>query len=216
MKSTMRSVFLVDDHDIVQYGLTSLIRGSGELDVVGTAGSVAQAKSEIARLVPDLVITDLSLPDSKGLDTVRAMVGAQAGRPLLVLSMHDEYLYAEQAIALGAKGYLMKEKAQENVVSACLTVLDGGIWVSPAVNTHILQRMQPSHHTAPNDPGTTKLTAREVEVMQMLGVGKTTKELARELGISNRTVDLHRASIKSKLSFKSGAEMIAFAASHVW
>jgi len=211
-----KAVFIIDDHDIVRFGLATLLKSDARFEVVGTASALAERVEAIARLQPDLVISDMSMDDSKGLDTVRAVVAAQQGRKVLIVSMHDELIYAEQVIALGAQGYLMKESAQEHVALACQTVLDGDTWVSNKVSTHLLNRiMKRSRHdgVASTSASTGTLTAREVEVFEKIGMGKTTKEIAYELNLSPRTVDIHRASIKRKFGLKSGAEVVAFAVS---
>ena len=150
------------------------------------------------------------------LDTVRAVVAAQAGKPVLIISMHDELTYAEQALALGASGYLMKKKAQEQALEAALSVLGGKLRVSPAVHAQMLARL----HLHPHMLGrvtagapTAKLSTREMEVIGLLGAGKTTKGIAFALVLSARTVDIHRANLKKKLGIKSGTELISWAAS---
>ena len=143
---------------------------------------------------------------------MRAVVAAQLPRATIFLSMHDEIMYAEQVLACGAKGYMMKERAQENIVAAAQTVMRGDIWVSPAVNAQILRRMSPSSPLHGNSPSVA-LSNREAEILSLLGSGKTTKEIAHSLELSPRTVDAHRARIKHKLGVKSIAELIVYAAS---
>ncbi len=209
-------IFIIDDHDIVRFGLATLLKSDERFEVIGTASALTEGVEAIERLKPDLVISDMSMDDSKGLDTVRAVVAAQQSRKVLIVSMHDELIYAEQVIALGAQGYLMKESAQEHVTLACQTVLGGDTWVSKKVSTHLLNRiMKRSRHdgAASASAGTGPLSAREVEVFEKIGMGKTTKEIAYELNLSPRTVDIHRASIKRKFGLKSGAEVVAFAVS---
>ena len=207
----MFSVLLIDDHDIVLFGLRALIQQIPGIRVIGVASTLQDGLVEIEQLSPDLVISDLSLPDSKGLDTARMVINAQQRRSVLVLSMHDEAIYATEVLRLGGRGYLMKDRAQELVCEAVSIIAAGGIWVSPEVNQQFLHKLHASDLS--NDPTANlqKLTPRESEVFTLLGQGLTTKEIARSLDISIRTVDLHRRAIKSKLVFKSSAEMIAFA-----
>jgi DNA-binding NarL/FixJ family response regulator len=144
------------------------------------------------------------------------MVAAQGSRAVLVISMHDELIYAEQVIALGARGYLMKENALQFALGAVLAVLDGQMWVSAAVSAQKLNRLKPqanTHNSSAANLSNTKLSTRELDVLEKLSLGKTTKEAAFELNISARTVDIHRASLKRKLGLKSGAELISWAAS---
>lgn len=209
----MKSVFILDDHDIVRFGLEVLIDSYSPLKLVGSASSLATAVRRIADLQPDLVISDMSVTDSKGLDTVAAVVTAQGNRPVLVVSMHDELIYAEQVLALGAKGYLMKENAHAMMAPAAFAVLRGETWVSSKVSSRILNRLMKRSQTGAQTGNTSgnPLSTREVQVLEKLGYGKTTKEIAFELGLSARTVDVHRASIKKKLGLKSGSELIAYA-----
>ena len=212
----MPTIFIIDDHDIVRFGLSALLSSWPDLQLVGEAANLQSGLLGIAQHQPDLVISDLSMDDSKGLDTVRSVVAAQGDRAVLVISMHDELIYAEQVIALGARGYLMKELALQFALKAILAVLDGLMWVSPAVSAQMLNRLKPQANTHTNIPANisnAKLSTRELDVLEKLSLGKTTKEAAFELNISARTVDIHRASLKRKLGLKSGAELISWAAS---
>ncbi len=212
----MPTIFIIDDHDIVRFGLSALLSAWHDLKLVGEAANVKEGLLGIAQHKPDLVISDLSMDDSKGLDTVRSVVAAQGGRAVLIISMHDELLYAEPVVALGARGYLMKENALQFAVGAVLAVLDGQMWVSAAVSAQMLNRLKPpqtTHVIIPANTTNAKLSTRELDVLEKLSLGKTTKEAAFELGISARTVDIHRASLKKKLGLKSGAELISWAAS---
>jgi DNA-binding NarL/FixJ family response regulator len=216
----MKTIFIVDDHDIVRFGLEMLLKSEPEWRLLGSAVNLQHALRAIAQLQPDLLITDMSLPDSQGLDTVRAMVQAQAHRPVLVVSMHDELIYAEQVLSLGAQGYLMKEKAQELVVQAARELLSGNRWVSPQVSAQLLNRVVSSRSRRstvdfPRAAAQSQMSLREVEVLEKIGRGKTTKEIAYSLELSSRTVDVHRASIKKKLGLRSGAEVVAFAVSRL-
>lgn len=210
----MKKIIVIDDHDIVRFGLKTLIEASRCGSVVDTANSLKSGLAVVARHKPDLVICDMSMDDSKGLDTVRAIVGAQEGRDVLVISMHDELIYAEQTLSLGVKGYLMKEHAEEHLIPAILRILEGNTWVSPEVTTNLLNRLMKRARIPENatTAGHLKsLSQRELEVLEKIALGKTTKEIAFEMDLSPRTVDIHRSNIKKKLSLKSSAEMMAFA-----
>lgn len=215
-KSTppVKQILLIDDHDILRFGLKTLIDTSPTCRVIDTQRSMAEGLAAIKRLEPDLVVCDLSLDDSKGLNTVRAVVEAQSPRPVLILSMHDEMIYAEQSLALGVRGYLMKDRAQESVLTAIDTIFSGNCWVSPQVNAYLLNRLLKRNHRLDASLQTghiRSLSPRELVVLEMIGKGKTTKEIAQDLGLSPRTVDIHRANIKKKLALKSSAEIVAFA-----
>ena len=211
-----KSVFILDDHDIVRYGLEMLVNACAQLRLVGSVATLAEGLAHIAALAPDLVITDMSMDDSKGLDTVRAVVRAQQGRAVLVVSMHDEVLFGEQVLALGARGYLMKESAHAHCIPAALEILEGRNWVSPALNARVLNRLaRRTGGSAGGRPAAREpLSLRELEVLVKLGAGKTTKEIASELALSVRTVDIHRSNIKRKLGLKTGAELIAYSVTH--
>jgi DNA-binding NarL/FixJ family response regulator len=212
----LKTVLIIDDHDIVRFGLETLISSSPDLVLVGSVSNLADGLRRIAEVKPALVISDMSMDDSKGLDTVRAVIEAQGDRSTLIVSMHDEMLYGEQVLSLGAQGYLMKEHAHAQVVAAAQAVLNGQTWVSQKLNAKLLNRVMKRNATqrsSPDAAGTGALSMRELQVLELLGQGKTTKEIAFDLELSNRTVDIHRASIKRKLGLKSGAELMAFALS---
>jgi DNA-binding NarL/FixJ family response regulator len=207
------TVAIIDDHDIVRFGLETLILGCADLALAGSASTLSEGLALIGSHRPDLVITDMAVGDSIGLDTVRAVVAAQRPRPTIVLSMQDEMLYGEQVLALGARGYLMKEHAHASIVPAARAVLAGGSWVSPRLNTKLLNRMMQRNRNAADATARaeTALTMRELEVLELLRGGHTTKEIAAALALSARTVDIHRANIKRKLGLRSGAELVAYA-----
>jgi len=214
----MNSVLIIDDHDIVRIGLETLLSRGGDLHVIGSTGSLGTGVEQIVRLRPALVVSDMGLGDSSGLQTVRALVRAQAPRRLLIVTMQDEALYGEQALALGADGYLMKDCVQDHLLAAVRSVLQGNHWVSPRlsarlVNRH-LRRNAPARREAEGGVEAT-LSQRELQVLELLREGKTTKEIAANLNLSNRTVDIHRANLKKKLKLRSGAELIAFASSRL-
>jgi DNA-binding NarL/FixJ family response regulator len=209
----MHSVLIIDDHDIVRLGLEALLLRCPDVVLAGHADSLQSGLAQIQRLCPALVISDMGLGDCAGLDTLRALVHAQAPRRLLLVTMHDEMLYGEQALALGANGYLMKHSVQANLVTAVLTILAGGTWTSPRLNAQLVDRYL-RRNTAARErasDGLSSLSTRELQVLELLRSGKTTKEIAVLLQLSNRTIDIHRANMKKKLKLRSGAELIAFA-----
>ncbi len=214
----MKTILIIDDHDIVRFGLQTLIDNSSTCRVVGSQDSLAKGIAAIARLAPDLVVCDMSMDDSKGLNTVREVVKAQAPRPVLLVSMHDEMIYAEQTLDLGASGYLMKENAFEHLMQAINTTLSGDVWVSPEVKSFLLNRLmtrRTSQSAFKPSSNVSRLSQRELEVLEKIGAGKTTKQIAYDLELSPRTVDIHRANIKKKLSLKTSAEIVAFAMSRM-
>lgn len=210
----MNSVLVIDDHDIVRFGLETLISGCPDLTLIGSVASLAEGLRVIDAERPSLVISDMSMDDSKGLDTVRAVVEAQKPRYTLIVSMHDEMLYGEQVLAMGAQGYVMKESAHAMVVPAALAALRGETWVSQRLSAKLLNRLLQRNRVerpATAEDTAASLSMRELQVLELVRTGKTTKEIAFDLGLSNRTVDIHRANIKKKLGLRSGTELIAFA-----
>lgn len=210
LSTTPRRIVVLDDHDIVRFGLETLFADAHDLELVGSAPSLEQGLPLIGQMQPDLVVCDLSLTDSKGLETLRSVLKAQSSRHVLVVSMHDELLYGEQAIALGARGYLMKETAHAFILQAIRHVLDGRLWISQPLNARILRRLV-SRRAGSASGAPESLSLRELEVLDLLRAGKSTKEIAFQLGLSPRTIDIHRANIKRKLGLRSGTELLAFA-----
>ncbi len=211
-----RSVLIIDDHDIVRFGLETLVHSCPELRLAGSADTLAAGLRLIEAAKPDLVISDMGTRDSSGLDPVRTVVAAQAPRPVLIVSIHDEMLYGEQVIALGARGYLMKENAHASVIPAALGILEGDTWVSMRLNAKLMNRMfRTGAHPAASRGQPLSLSSRELEVLELLKSGKSTKEIAKSMEVSVRTVDIHRSRLKRKLGLRTGAELIAFASSRL-
>jgi DNA-binding NarL/FixJ family response regulator len=205
-------VLIIDDHDIVRFGLETLVLGCDDMQLAGSAPSLADGLALIEQHRPDVVVSDMAVGDSSGLDTVRAVVRAQQGRRTLVVSMQDELLYGEQVLAAGAQGYVMKDSAHAFVLPAIRALLAGDTWASPRLQAKLVNRLLRRNRTGAQMPDPeAALTMRELEVLQELKGGRTTKEIARALELSVRTVDLHRANIKRKLNLRTGAELIAFA-----
>lgn len=199
------SLLLVDDHAIVRQGLAALLGRERDFVVAGEAGTYEDGLAALAALAPDGVVLDLSLRDRSGLDWIReARVQGYAGK-ILVLSMHDEALYAEKALRAGAQGYVMKDQAEETLVAALRTVLSGKTYLSPAA-----AELLSGHHggSEKEADGFEGLTARESEILYAIGGGLTTREIAEKFGLSGRTVDVHRVNIRRKLACNSLAEVL--------
>jgi len=202
----MKSVLLVDDHPVMRLGLAALIRAEPDLEVWGEAGTGAEAMELCQKGLPDLVILDLTLPDRNGLELIKDLRSFHPDLTFLVVSMHDEMMYAERVLRAGAKGYIMKEEAPEKLVSAIRQILKGEVFLSSNVASRILKRFAESgaKATSPIE----RLTDRELEVFQLIGQGKGSREIAGQLNISVRTVDAHRAHIKEKLAFRDATELV--------
>ena len=199
------SLLLVDDHAIVRQGLAALLAREADFSVCGEAGTYEDGLAALAAPAPACVVLDLSLRDRNGLDWIReARAKGYAGK-ILVLSMHDEGLYAEKALRAGAQGYVMKDQAEETLVAALRTVLSGKTYLSPAAEALLAGHPGSVEKEA---AGFEALTARESEILYAIGVGLTTRDIAEKFGLSGRTVDVHRVNIKRKLGCGSLAEVL--------
>lgn len=207
-------VLLVDDHAVVRYGIAQLINRQGDLVVCGEEENASNALSAITKLKPDLVIADISLKDSSGLELMRNIKAQYSGLPVLVVSGHDESIYAEIAFRAGALGYLMKQEALEKIISAIRRVLSGNIYVSDALAAKMLQQ-QVRGKTDIQESPVKGLSDRELEVFQLIGQWKKTSEIAQELHLSVKTIEYYREQIKRKLNLKNSAELTQHATAWV-
>jgi DNA-binding NarL/FixJ family response regulator len=203
-------ILIVDDHPLLREGLQRVIGSEEGLEICGVAGSVGEALRLTESTSPDLVITDLGLPERSGLELIKDLRALHPCIPVLVLSMHDEMLYAERAFAAGAKGYVMKETAAEHLITAIRTVLGGGVYASAAITSHFLHSFSNGNSLCPSFP-LKRLTDREMEVFELIGAGKSTQDIGERLGISPRTVDAHRAHIRRKLGLTCAGELVRYA-----
>ncbi len=205
VKSITR-IFLVEDHPVFIFGLKELINQESDLEVCGQAEDVSSAWDKIQKLNPDMVLVDISLKGRNGIELIRDISKRYKSLPMLVLSMHEESLYAERALAAGARGYIMKQEASDSIVHAIRCVLDGDIYASPNLMRTILNRFatQPNPNISPME----KLTDRELEVFHAIGQGHTTKQIARKLSLSIKTIGTYRERIKEKLGLKNASELI--------
>lgn len=203
-------LLLVDDHPIVVEGLAQLLRHEADLDVQWIAANVAEALDICRNEVPDLSIVDISLGEDSGIELIRTMRTLCPDMPILVMSMHEESLYAPRALRAGARGYINKQMAPRHVVAAIRQVRDGEIYLSAAS-----RNPQAGNST---DPATlsvlSRLSDRELEVLQLIGKGMRKAEIAKRLGRSVNTVETHRSGIKKKLRFRSASELARFAFLH--
>jgi DNA-binding NarL/FixJ family response regulator len=205
-----RRILLVDDHPFMRAGLAQLIDRQADLAVCGEAGNPAEALSQLSSAKPDLVLADLTMPGRSGLEFIKDLRASHGDLAVLVVSMHDEVVYAERALRAGARGYIMKEAGGEALLGAIRQVLRGEIYVSPQISARILEGL-----AAPKPRGSTspieKLSDREFEVFQLIGQGKSTRDIAVQLHLSPKTVDVHRSHIKEKLELKDVTALIRHA-----
>ncbi len=209
-----KRILLVDDHAVVRFGIAQLINRQTDLVVCGEQEDARKALDAITKLHPDLVVVDLSLKDSSGLELIRNIKAQFPGKPILVVSVHDESIYAEIAFRAGALGYLMKQEALEKIVPAVRRVLAGNVYVSDSLAAKMLQQ-QVRGHTDVQQPAIKSLSDREVEVFHLIGQWKKTKEIAGELHLSVKTVEYYREQIKRKLNLKDAAELTQYATAWV-
>jgi DNA-binding NarL/FixJ family response regulator len=204
-----RRVSIIDDHPIVRQGISQLIDQEEDLVTYCQAGSAQEALETMASCTPDVLLVDISLDGISGIELIKLLRQRQIMAPVLIISMHDETLYAERALRSGAKGYVMKQEATEKVLTAIRQVLRGEIYLSERMQGKILQRI------INGDEGGLSaidlLSDRELEVFRLIGHGYSTSDISRELKRSIKTVETHRAHLKDKLSLKNAAELTHFA-----
>ncbi len=203
-------IVIVEDHPIFRMGMTELINREQDMEVCGYGEDVAEARAVIREQMPDMVVVDLSLKNSNGLDLVKEISGQYPRISFLVLSMHDESLHAERCILAGAKGYIMKQEASTSVVKAIREIGAGNLHVSSPIMSHILNkfRNQPAAlHASPLNA----LTDREMEIFQFIGQGYASGEIAKRLNISVKTIGTHRERIKNKLNLKDSGTLVRHA-----
>ena len=203
-------VFVVDDHPIVRQGLALLIDRESDLAVCGEAEDAHSATQLIANAKPDILIVDISLNGPDGLDLLKDIRMRYPELPVLILSMHDESIYAERALRAGAQGYIMKQEATEKVLVALRRILSHEIYVSERIANRMLQRYI-GNRGASRPASIADLTDRELEVFRLIGEGHSTRRIAEELHISVKTVESYQAHIKEKLSLRSARELVQHA-----
>lgn len=208
--AVVKRLLLVDDHPIMRHGLAQLIRAEDGLEVCDEAGSASEGLAAVARCRPDLVVLDLTLPDKNGLELLKDIQAQHPGTRCLVLSMHDEEMYCERALRAGARGYIMKEAAADHLITAVRKILSGGIYASEKMAARMLEQVATGRATTSAAP-LAALSDREIEVLELIGKGVPTKNIAARLNISPRTVEAHRAHIKDKLHITDGAALVRYA-----
>lgn len=202
-----RTVLIVDDHPIVRQGLAQLIDQETDLKVCGQAEDAHEAMQAIRRLHPDMVIVDIALKDTSGMELIKDLKVQYPDLPVLTLSMHDEAIYGERALRAGARGYIMKQEATEKVVTAIRRVLAGEIYVSSGMAAKMVSKLVGTGTRAAGSPADC-LSDRELEVFRMIGEGYGTREMAQKLHLSVKTIETYRAHIKDKLGLQDANELL--------
>lgn len=203
-------IIIVEDHPIFRMGMKEMINHETDMTVTGHAEDVAGALDLMEKQPPDLVIVDLSLKESNGIELVKEIHLHHKKISSLVLSMHDESLHAERCIMAGAKGYIMKQEASDSVVTAIRQIVSGNIYVSPTIMSTILNKFQVQPDLV-NESPLKRLTDRELEIFQHIGCGRSSKEIAVQLTISVKTVGTYRERIKEKLGLKHSGQLVRHA-----
>ena len=202
-----RAIMIVDDHPLVCKGLESLINEETDLCVVSVVGDGAEAMASLRRSCPDLLLLDLSLPNVNGLDLLKDMIVQYPDLRVLVLSMHEENIYAERVLRAGAKGYIMKQEPGEKIVEAIRCVLSGNIYASPSLLNRMLLKIVGNSDMSFERGGPESLADRELQVFTLIGEGCTAHEIAARLHLSPKTVQTYREHIKDKLGLNSSMEL---------
>jgi DNA-binding NarL/FixJ family response regulator len=205
-----KTVLVVDDHPLMRQGLALLINQQEDMEVCGEAEEAQAAMQAIARRRPDILILDISLNGPDGLELLKSIRASDPVLPVLILSMHDEAIYAERALRARANGYIMKQEASEKVLVAIRRILNGDLYLSDRMSNKMLQQFIGG---APSmiQSRIAALSDRELEVFRMIGAGRATREIADDLHLSIKTVETYQAHIKEKLSLRSGRELIQHA-----
>jgi DNA-binding NarL/FixJ family response regulator len=216
MKATKKSnrqfrVLIVDDHPITRAGLVYLINHQPDMTTCAEAENAGRALDAVKDTSPDIALVDITLPGKSGLELIKDIKAIKPELPMLVISMHDESLYAERSLRAGARGYISKHEGGEKLMDAIRQILAGKIYVSEKLAAHIIEIF--SGIQSPREHGPIEqLSDREFEVFELLAQGLSSQEIAKQLHLSAKTVDAHRANIKSKLKLKTTSELVAYAA----
>jgi len=207
---TASKIAIVDDHPIVRQGLGQLIACQDDMTVCGEAEDIASALEMIQQTSPDLLVLDIALPDGSGVDLIEQLKVSTPHLPILVLSMHDESFYAERVLRAGARGYITKSQASESVIEAIRKIIGGQLYLSEKTASRMLARLVGTPSTDSRRP-IDRLTNRELQIYEFIGVGMATRLIAKKLHISAKTVESHRENIKRKLNVASASELLQHA-----
>jgi DNA-binding NarL/FixJ family response regulator len=210
VETAKKAVLVVDDHPLMRQGLALLINQQQDMQVCGEAEEAQAALQAIARRRPDIMILDISLNGPDGLELLKSIRASDPDLPVLVLSMHDEAIYAERVLRARANGYIMKQEATEKVLVALRRILNGEVYLSDRMSNKMLQQFIGGVPTM-IESRLSALSDRELEVFRLIGEGRATREIAEELHLSVKTVETYQAHIKEKLALRSGRELIQHA-----
>lgn len=204
------SILIADDHGILRAGLRALLSAEDDFEVVGEAASSKVAVREAARLRPDVVLMDVSMPDLDGLQATRLLVQELVGVRVLLLTVHEDEALVREAIQVGAAGYVVKRAVETELIDAIRSVAAGHLYIHPSLTRSLLEQSQSQRGSMAADC----LTPREIDVLQLIAQGYTNRQVAEHLGLSIRTVETHRAHLRAKLHLDTRAELVRYAAKH--
>jgi len=206
---TMRTrIMIVDDHPLVRRGIAAVIQAEPDFAVCALAGDADEARKALEKELPDLMLLDISMPGMNGIDLIRELRARYPELRVLVLSMHEEDVYAERALRSGANGYIMKDEPVAKILGVVRTVLDGGVYVSAGIAARLMSQSAAGGLDAVPRMGLEKLTNRELQVYTCIGEGLTSRKVAEKLNLSVRTVHVHREHIKRKMGFRNAPELV--------
>jgi DNA-binding NarL/FixJ family response regulator len=209
-KSRARRVLIIDNHPIVREGLLRLIDNEADLTVCAEADTARDARIAIKECTPDVIVADIGLNQGDGIELVRDVRAHHPHLPILVLSGHDETIYAERMLSVGANGYIMKDATGEQILTSLRRVLTGQIYVSEGVGFNMIRKSASRSGYVSSNP-IDRLTDRELQILHLVGKGMSTRDTARTLNLSIKTIESHRHRIKYKLSLNTGAQLVQFA-----
>jgi DNA-binding NarL/FixJ family response regulator len=207
-----KKIFLLDDHPVFRQGLVQLINGEEDMIVCGEADNYYDSTRLVESKSPDMIIADITLRDVSGLELIKYLHDRNIEIPVLVLSMHDEIIYAEKAMKAGASGYIMKHEMTDNVVSAIRQVMNGKIYISESINKLVVQKFF-TKNKKKSDMISDILTDREFEILNLIGQGYKRKKIAEKLNLNVNTIGTYRERIKEKIGVESSSELTAKAIS---
>ena len=208
----IRRFLVVDDHPVFRQGLVALIHSRAGYEVIAEAGSSEEALTALEERDPDIALVDISLKSDNGLDLVRTIRKTHSDVPVLIVTMHDEIVYAERAMKAGARGLVMKQEAPETILEAIRTVLSGRVYLSEAMSERLIESMFAATRDGENSP-IDRLSERESEVLELIGQGFGAAEIARTLSLSVKTINTYQEHLKEKLNMDSSADVRRFAVS---
>lgn len=205
--SNKQTIYIVDDHPLMRKGMAMTLDAELDFDVIGQSESAEEGLQKIPELKPDLAVIDISLPGMNGLELIKNLLNHLPELKILVVSRHDEELYAERAIRAGAKGYLMKLEAGDTLVTAVRQIATGNLYVSSEIGSSIIMKLAGNKKNQSDDP-LQILSDRELEVFELTGMGHSTSDIAKKLHVSVKTVESYRARIKEKMNLKSANDLL--------